>query len=133
MVEELKELDELSDKYETLIEMGKEVPPIDDSTKVEACLVHGCQSVVHVWPQIEGEKLHFKGYADALIVNGLLSFFVVGCDGISVDEFLALDPAFIKDTGVVASLTPSRVNGFYNIHKKYVDQVQQLQGASRGN
>lgn len=130
MVAELKEIDELSEKYEVLIEMGKEVLPIADEYKIESCLVHGCQSQVHVWAELDGDKVSFKGYADAMIVNGLLSFFVIGCSGMSVKGFLELDPSYIKETGVVASLTPSRVNGFYNIHQKYLAQIKALQESS---
>jgi cysteine desulfuration protein SufE len=129
MVDELKEVDDLADKYEILIEMGKEVAPIDEAHKVPECLVHGCQSVLHVWPEIKEGKIYFHGFADAMIVNGLLSFYVLGCSGMKVEEFAEFDPGFIKETGVVASLTPSRVNGFYNIHQKYLEQVKQLTGA----
>ena len=128
MVGEFKDLEDLEDKYDTLIDFGREVKPIGEEDKREDCLVHGCQSVVHVWATLQDGRLAFHGFADAMIVNGLLSFFVLGCRGLSPEEFLALDPAFIKDTGVVASLTPSRVNGFYNIHKKYVEQVKALAG-----
>jgi cysteine desulfuration protein SufE len=119
MVEELKAIDDLTEKYEVLIEMGKEVPEIPAEMKKPECLVHGCQSVVHIYGELDAQgKLQFHGHADALIVNGLLALLVLGLSGLTPREFLALSPEFIKETGVVASLTPSRVNGFYNIHEK---------------
>jgi cysteine desulfuration protein SufE len=118
MVDELKEVDDLTDKYEILIEMGKEVPDIPAEKKAPECQVHGCQSLVHVYADYQDGKLKLHGYADALIVNGLLALLVLGLDGLTPKEFLAVDPKFIETTGVIKTLTPSRVNGFYNIHEK---------------
>ena len=118
MVEELKDIDDLTDKYEALIEMGKEVVDIPKDKRTMECLVQGCQSLVHAYADYEDGKLRLHGFADALIVNGLLALLVNGLDGLTPKEFLAVDPKFIEATGVIKTLTPSRVNGFYNIHEK---------------
>lgn len=119
MVEELKSIDDLTEKYEVLIEMGKELPDIPAEMKKPECMVHGCQSMVHIYSELSPDgRIIFHGYADALIVNGLLALLVLGLTGLTPKEFLAVSPEFIKETGVVKSLTPSRVNGFYNIHEK---------------
>jgi cysteine desulfuration protein SufE len=115
MVDELAAIDDLEEKYEVLIEMGKEVPDIPSDRKTEAFLVQGCQSVVHVYSTLEEGRLRLHGHADALIVNGLLALVVLGLDGLKPEEFLAVDPKFIVQTGVIQALTPSRVNGFHNI------------------
>ena len=119
MIDELKGVDDLTEKYEILIEMGKEVPDIPAAMKKPECMVHGCQSLVHIYSELSLDgKLVFHGYADALIVNGLLALLVLGLSGLTPKEFLGVSPDFIKETGVVKSLTPSRVNGFYNIFEK---------------
>jgi cysteine desulfuration protein SufE len=118
MVDELAALDDLEEKYEALIELGRAVPDIPAGRKTEACMVQGCQSLVHVYTTLEHGKLRLHGHADALIVNGLLALLVLGLDGLSPAEFLATDPKFIERTGIIQALTPSRVNGFYNIHEK---------------
>ncbi len=119
MVDELADIEDLTEKYEALIEMGKEVAEIPAEMKKPECQVHGCQSLVHVYSQLGPDgKLELHGYADALIVNGMLALLVLGLNGLSPKEFLAISPDFVKKTGIVASLTPSRVNGFYNIHEK---------------
>ncbi len=118
MVDELSATDDLEEKYEILIELGKEVPDIPGERKTMECLVQGCQSVVHVYATLEDGKLKLHGHADALIVNGLLALLVLGLDGLTPQEFLKVDPKFIESTGVIKTLTPSRVNGFYNIHEK---------------
>ena len=118
MVEELKSIDDLTEKYETLIEMGKEVKDIPAERKTADCMVHGCQSLVHVYSELDADKkVQFHGFADALIVNGMLSL-LLALSGLSPAEFLAVSPEFIKETGVIKTLTPARQNGFYNIHEK---------------
>jgi cysteine desulfuration protein SufE len=118
MVDELAATEDLELKYDVLIELGKEVPDIPAERKAPDCLVQGCQSVVHVYATVEGGKLRLHGHADALIINGLLALLVLGLDGLTPEEFLKVDPKFIEATGVIQTLTPSRVNGFYNIHEK---------------
>jgi cysteine desulfuration protein SufE len=118
MVDELAGIDDLEEKYLVLIDMGSEVPDIPADRKTPACLIQGCQSVVHAYTTLEGGKLRLHGYADAKIVNGMLALLVLGLDGLTPREFLAVDPRFIEKTGVIQTLTPSRVNGFYNIHER---------------
>lgn len=132
MVDELKSIDDLTEKYEILIEMGKEVPDIPPEMKKPECLVHGCQSVVHIYSEMDSEgKIQFHGHADALIVNGLLALLVLGLSGLTPEKFLGISPDFIKETGAVKSLTPSRVNGFYNIFEKM--KVEALKYLGRGH
>jgi len=118
MVDELNTVDDLTDKYEILIELGAKVPDVPSEDKVPANLVHGCQSVVHIAASLEAGKLAFRGHADAMVVNGLLALLVQGLSGLTPDEFLSFPPEFIKETGIIKTLTPSRVNGFYNIHHR---------------
>jgi len=118
MIDELNTVDDLTDKYEILIELGGRVPDIPQADKVPANVVHGCQSVVHIAASLEDGKLRFRGHADAMVVNGLLALLVLGLSGLTPAEFLAFPPDFIKETGIVKTLTPSRVNGFYNIHHR---------------
>lgn len=128
MVEELQGADDLELKYDILIELGKQVPDIPAERKAPECLVQGCQSVVHVYATLEDGKLRLHGHADALIVNGLLALLVLGLDGLTPEEFLRVDPKFIEATGVIQALTPSRVNGFYNIHEKLKAEALLLMG-----
>lgn len=130
MVEELAAIPDLEEKYDALIEMGRAVPDVPAGRKTEACLVHGCQSLVHVYAELGPDgRVALRGHADALIVNGLLALLVLGLDGLTPGQFLAVDPRFIQATGVVGALTPSRVNGFYNVHQKLKADVLRLQAA----
>lgn len=134
MLDELAQVDDLTDKYEILIELGKEVKDIPAEKKLPECQVQGCQSLVHVYSTFEHGRIQFHGYADALIVNGLLALLVNGLSGLTPDEFLAVDPKFIETTGVIKTLTPSRVNGFYNIHQRMkLEALKWKAGYGNGN
>jgi cysteine desulfuration protein SufE len=60
-------------------------------------------------------KLHWQGDSDAQITKGLLALLMEGLEGLTPAEVQAIDPAFMAATGLQASLTPSRANGFLNI------------------
>ena len=80
--------------------------------------VQGCVSQVYVTAHLdEAGKVHFNGDSDAQLTKGLLAFLIRGTEGLTPVEVVKLAPDFIQDTGLQASLTPSRANGFYNIFK----------------
>jgi cysteine desulfuration protein SufE len=118
MMDALNEAEDSTEKYEVLIEIGTKLPDIGADKKIPANLIHGCQSVVHVYGECVGGKLQFHGHGDAMVVNGMTALLVEGLSGLTPEEFLAVDPDFFKLTGVVKTLTPSRVNGFYNMHAR---------------
>ena len=68
-------------------------------------------------------KLYWEGHSDALITKGLLAFLINGLDELKPKEVINLNSNFIEDTGLKASLTPSRSNGFLNILLKMQSQA----------
>ena len=70
--------------------------------------------------------MHWQGDSDALITKGLLALLIQGLDGLTPEQVQAVDPAFIAATGLQASLTPSRANGFLNILRTMQSQAKHL-------
>ena len=97
-----------------------------DDLQTEDRKVQGCVSQVFVDAQLEGEVLRWQGASDALITKGLLALLIQGLDGLTPAQVIAVDPAFIAATGLQASLTPSRANGFLNILRKMQAQASRL-------
>ncbi len=66
-------LDDWEDRYRHVIDLGKAMPPLDDSFKVPALKVQGCASQVWLRPMVEGGRFDFQGDSDAMIVRGLIA------------------------------------------------------------
>jgi len=102
-------------RYEYLLFMAKNLPCLPEESLNPSIKVQGCISQVYVIGELENGKLFWKGYSDALITKGLLSFLIKGLNNLTPQEILEINPSFITATGLGNSLTPSRVNGFMNI------------------
>ena len=70
--------------------------------------------------------MHWQGDSDALITKGLLAFLIEGLNGLTPRQVREIDPGFIEATGLQASLTPSRANGFLNILRMMQTQAAAL-------
>ncbi len=107
------------DRYRTLIELGKRLPPFPDSLKRPELLVKGCQSQVWLHTTLEASgKITLQGDSDALIVKGLVALLVQFYSGLSPEEILHLNPQFIETLGLKGALSPSRANGLYSMLKR---------------
>ncbi len=90
--------------------------------------MQGCVSQVYVVAKLDAnERVVFTGDSDALISKGFVGLLSVCMGGLTQKEIELLTPDFIKDTGLVASLTPSRANGFYNVFKKMQQQAIEIE------
>ena len=98
----------------------------DSEILVEENKVKGCVSEVFVKANIKAGKLFWEGYSDALITKGLLAFLISGLNELTPNEVVEIDKKFIEDTGLKASLTPSRSNGFLNILLKMQSQANEF-------
>ena len=104
-------------RYEYVLWLAKKLEPLPAEFYQEPFKVKGCVSNVYVVGQLQQGKLHWRGDADAAITKGLLALLIEGLEGLSPERVIAIDPSFIAATGLQASLTPSRANGFLNILK----------------
>jgi cysteine desulfuration protein SufE len=113
-------------RYEYVLWLAKKLEPFPDELRQEPFKVKGCVSQVYVVASLDKGKLHWRGDSDAQITKGLLALLIEGLEGLSPAEAAAIDPAFLAATGLQASLTPSRANGFLNILKMMQGQAARL-------
>ena len=126
LVEKLKKSADPKRKYEYILWLGKKLEEPKSNILVEENKVKGCVSEVFVKANIKGGKLSWEGYSDALITRGLLAFLISGLNELSPNEVVNINKKFIEDTGLKASLTPSRSNGFLNILLKMQSQANEF-------
>jgi cysteine desulfuration protein SufE len=115
-------------RYEFVLWLAKGLAPLPDALRQEAFKVKGCVSQVFVVGELVDGTLHWRGDSDAAITKGLLALLIQGLEGLTPEQATAIDPGFIAATGLQASLTPSRANGFLNILRLMQAQAQALAG-----
>lgn len=130
MVERLGGTADPKRRYEYVLWLAKKLDPLPPDQQTDDIKVRGCVSQVFVRGDLNNGVMRWKGDSDALITKGLLALLIQGLDGLTPDQVQAIDPAFIAATGLQASLTPSRANGFLNILKMMQNQAKELEGQS---
>ncbi|WP_137112976.1 SufE family protein [Rhodobacter sp. SY28-1] len=105
-------LDDWEDRYRHVIELGKAMPPLDDSFKVPALKVQGCASQVWLRPMIEDGRFDFQGDSDAMIVRGLIAVLHALYSGVPLAEVGKIDAtAELGRLGLNEHLSSQRSNG----------------------
>ena len=126
MVEKLGSTADPKRRYEYVLWLAKKLEPMPAEQQTEAIKVKGCVSQVFVQGRLEQGVMRWQGDSDALITKGLLALLIHGLDGLTPEQVQSMDPAFIAATGLQASLTPSRANGFLNILRTMQQQASDL-------
>ena len=128
IVAKLKGSSDPKRRYEYVLWLAKKLPAAPADLSNDSNRVRGCVSQVFVQPVVDGEVLHWQGDSDAQITKGLLALLIQGLDGLTPQQVMAVDPGFIAETGLAASLTPSRANGFLNILRHMQAQAAAVAG-----
>jgi cysteine desulfuration protein SufE len=115
IIEEFSLFDDWMDKYNLLIDMGKDVPPIDPKYKVKDYLIEGCQSKVWLRPEYDGSVISFTADSDAIITRGIVSLLIKVLSGRSPQEIISADLFFIDKIGLRQNLSPTRSNGLLSM------------------
>ena len=115
-LEELKEtfgfFDDWEDKYRFIIDLGKDLTPLEEADKTEANLIRGCQSQVWLTHALVDGKVHFQLDSDAHIVRGLIAVVLVIVDGRKASELQQLDiEGAFGQLDLLAHLSVTRGNG----------------------
>ena len=106
------------DKYEYIIQLGKELPLIAEEFKTPDNLIKGCQSRVWLHTELKDEKLFFSGDSDAVITKGLVSLMIYVLSGHTPQEIATADIYFIDAIGLSSHLSPTRSNGLLSMLKQ---------------
>ncbi|MCC2591162.1 SufE family protein [Chryseobacterium sp. MFBS3-17] len=118
IVEEFEFLDDWEQKYEYIIDLGKELKPLPEDKKTDDNLIKGCQSKVWIDASFRDGKLYFDADSDGILPKGIVSLLVSIYSGHTTDEILASDFGFISEIGLQEFLSPSRANGLMAMTKQ---------------
>jgi len=124
IVEEFSMFDDWMDKYQYIIELGKELEGLPESDKKDEFLVRGCQSNVWVIPEYKNGKLFFKADSDAFISKGIIALLLKVFNGKTPDEILNTDLFFIKEIGLEEHLSMNRANGLNGMVEKIYEYAK---------
>lgn len=106
------------DKYEYIIQLGKDLPLIAEEYKTPENLIKGCQSRVWLHTELRDGNLYFTADSDAVITKGLVSLMIYVLSGHTPKEIASADIYFINDIGLSSHLSPTRSNGLLSMLKQ---------------
>ena len=111
VVETFSMYEEWLDKYEYLIDLGKNLEPYPEEKKTDDRLLKGCQSRVWLDYRMEEGRLYFNADSDAIITKGIISLLIGIYSGRTPQEIAGSDFSFIEKIGLKENLSPTRANG----------------------
>ena len=118
IIAEFSAFDDWMDKYNLLIEMGKDTPLIEAQYKTNNHLISGCQSRVWLHASLSDGKVFFTADSDAIITKGLVSLLIRVFSNQTPEAILAADLDFLDGIGLKEHLSPTRSNGLLSMVKQ---------------
>jgi cysteine desulfuration protein SufE len=118
IIEEFSFFNDWTEKYEYIIQLGKDLPLIDEQYKKEENLIKGCQSKVWLHAEYRDGKIYFTADSDALITKGLVSMVVRVLSGQSPRDIAESDIYFVDAIGLKSHLSLTRSNGLLSMLKQ---------------
>jgi len=112
IIEDFDFFDDWEDRYKYIIDLGKDLPKMDESLLTSNRLVKGCQSNVWIDVQAKEGRLQFTVDSDAIIVRGLLSLVMAAYQNKTPSEILSFDiDGYFQALDLERHLSPMRGNG----------------------
>tara|TARA_B100000900_G_scaffold184805_1_gene156705 strand:- start:26 stop:445 length:420 start_codon:yes stop_codon:yes gene_type:complete len=118
LVEDFSFMEDWTEKYQYLIDLSKNLAPMDTQFKVEDNLIKGCQSKVWLKASFENELINFQADSDAIISKGIVAILLSVLNDRKPNEILNADLSFIDKIGLKEHLSPNRANGLSSMLKQ---------------
>lgn len=117
IVDEFSMFDDWMERYEYIIELGKNLPLIKEEFKTENNLIKGCQSKVWLQGEQNDDKVFFTADSDAILTKGIIAILIRTFSNQSAKDILEADMDFIDKIGLKEHLSPTRANGLVSMIK----------------
>lgn len=119
IIDEFSDIEDWLDRYAQIIDLGNELPTIDEKLKTPEHLIEGCQSRVWLDATMDDNgHVHYVADSDAIIVKGIISMLISVLNDQTPDDILASDLHFIDAIGLGEHLSPTRSNGLLAMVKQ---------------
>ncbi len=118
IIEDFNMFDDWMQKYEYLIDLGKDLEPIDEKHKTEDNLIKGCQSRVWLHAKKTNDKIVFSADSDAIMTKGIIALLIRVLSGQKSSDIINSDLKFINEIGLKEQLSATRANGLLSMIKQ---------------
>ena len=118
IIDDFSFFDDWMEKYEYIIDLGKNLPVIQDEYKVDTNLIKGCQSRVWLHAEMDDDKVKFTADSDAVITKGIIGLLIQVLNDHSAQEIANSELYFIDKIGLKEHLSPTRSNGLLSMVKQ---------------
>jgi len=118
IIEEFNVFDDWMEKYGYIIDLGKDLPIINENYKTEDRLIEGCQSRVWLHSEYKESVMEYTADSDAIITKGIIGLLIQVMNKETPETILKTDLHFIKDIGLQEHLSPTRANGLVGMVKR---------------
>lgn len=118
IIEEFSIFDDWEERYQYMIDLGKDLPLIEAQYKTDSNLIKGCQSKVWVHAELKDDKIHFTADSDAIITKGIIAILIRVFSDQKPKDIIEADTGFIEKIGLKEHLSPTRANGLVSMIKQ---------------
>lgn len=118
IIDEFSMFDDWDERFQYVIDLGKDLPLIDEQYKTDENTIKGCQSKVWVHAEENNGNIVFTADSDAIITKGIIAILVRAFSNQSPKAILEADTDFIDEIGLKEHLSPTRANGLVSMIKQ---------------
>jgi cysteine desulfuration protein SufE len=118
IIDEFTMFEDWMERYEHIIELGKSLPLIDNTYKLDENLISGCQSKVWLHSEMKGDTLNFSADSDAILTKGIVALLLRVFNHQKPADILSEELFFVDEIGLKEHLSPTRANGLVSMIKQ---------------
>ena len=118
IVDEFSMFEDWEERYQYMIDLGKELPLIEEKYKTDSNIIKGCQSKVWVHAEMKNDKVVFTADSDAIITKGIIAILIRAFSNQKPKDIIDADTGFIDEIGLKEHLSPARANGLVSMIKQ---------------
>lgn len=118
IIDEFSMFEDWEERYQYMIDLGKDLPLIEEKYKTEDNIIKGCQSKVWVHANMQDDKVNFTADSDAIITKGIIAILIRVFSNQHPKDILEANTDFIDKIGLKEHLSPTRANGLVSMIKQ---------------